>query len=343
MPTIQDIVQITVDVQSSSLTRVGFNSLLILALEPSFAVGWTEGTIKKYTSYQDVVDDPLILANSPAEHMAQVAFAQKPAVPVIYITIQMTANANTPSTALSAAAIVDNNWFGVTMDSMSAAAIDDATGWVASNSKYGFFQISSTTGLPTGFTSYSSLWYSPSSSLSLKWLACAAASRLLAYIPGSYTGAYKTLESVASSNPSTSDETILDTNHINYYPTVAGRAITYQGWAYGATSGFLDTYIGALYLEQRMAEDVFAVLAARTKVPYTNDGINLIVNAVTARLSQSVKEGYLTTNPPPVVSAPLAQEVNATDKSNRILPDITFTATTAGAIHTVQIQGTIIA
>jgi len=67
------------------------------------------------------------------------------------------------------------------------------------------------------------------------------------------------------------------------------------------------------------------------------------VNAVTARLSQSVKEGYLTTNPPPVVSAPLAQEVNATDKSNRILPDITFTATTAGAIHTVQIQGTIIA
>jgi hypothetical protein len=176
-----------------------------------------------------------------------------------------------------------------------------------------------------------------------KYLDVAAASRLLSYTPGSYTGAYKTLENVESTQPDSAEETVLLANHINYYPTVAGRQITYQGWAYGPTSGFLDTYIGAIYLEARMAEDVFGVMISRPKIPYTNDGINLIVSAVTARLNQSIRDGYLTDDPTPIVTAPLASEVSQVDKSNRLLPDITFQAETAGAIHTVQIQGTIVA
>src|SRR6185436_14707354 len=301
MPEISDIVQITVDVQSSSLARKGFNSLLILGLEPSFAVGWTDGLVKSYSTYQDVADDPLIVTASPVEKMAQTAFAQKPSIPTLYIAKQLTANALTPSTDLALAASSNSDWFGVSMESTDPDAIDDAIAWVGANDKYGFFRITSTADLPIAVTSYSALFFSQSVSPNLKYLDVATASRLLAYIPGSYTGAYKTLENVEAANPSSTDETILLANHINYYPIVAGRPITYQGWAYGATSGFIDTYIGALYLKTRMAEDVFAVMAAQLKIPFTNNGINLIVNTVYARLGQSVKDGYLTDNPKPVV------------------------------------------
>jgi hypothetical protein len=343
MPTIQDIVQITVDVQSSSLTRKGFNSLLILGLQTSFAVGWTDGMVRSYTTYQQVLDDPLIVTDSPVEAMARTAFAQKPAIPTLYIAKQLTVNAATPSVDLALAAASNNDWFGLAMESSDVAAIDDAIGWGAANKKYGFFRLTATASLPAAESSYASIWFTTSSSAALKYLDVAAASRLLAYIPGSYTGAYKTLENVESINPSAADETILLANHINFYPTIAGRPVTYQGWAYGATSGYIDTYIGALYLETRMAEDVFAVMAQQLKIPFTNNGINLIVNSVKARLSQSVKDGFLAADPAPIVQAPLASEVSAIDKSNRLLQTIEFEAETAGAIHTVKIHGTIIA
>ena len=341
MPDIQDIVDITVDVQSSSLTRKGFNSLLILGLETSFDAGWTAGLTRSYSSYQAVADDVLILPSSPVLAMARTAFAQKPSIPTLYIGKHQTANASTPSLDLDL--LTDKSWFGLAMESADTIAIDDAIAWVGANKKYGFFRLTATSTLPVATSSYSSLWFTTSASAALKYLDVAAASRLLAYIPGSYTGAYKTLDNVEAINPLAADETILLANHINYYPIVAGRPITYQGWAYGPTSGYIDTFIGALYLETRMAEDVFGVMVAQVKIPFTNNGINLIVNTVTARLSQSIKDGYLAADPAPIVTAPLASEVSAVDKSNRLLQTIEFEAETAGAIHTVKIHGTIIA
>ena len=54
-------------------------------------------------------------------------------------------------------------------------------------------------------------------------------------------------------------------------------------------------------------------------------------------------DGFLTNDPEPTVTAPLVQDVSAIDKSNRLLPDVKFAATTAGAIQSVEIRGTIVA
>ena len=74
-----------------------------------------------------------------------------------------------------------------------------------------------------------------------------------------------------------------------------------------------------------------------------NEIVDSIVGKVQARLDQSVVEGYLTNDPAPVASAPRVTEISDIDKSNRLLPNVSFTGTVAGAIHTVQINGIIIA
>jgi hypothetical protein len=39
--------------------------------------------------------------------------------------------------------------------------------------------------------------------------------------------------------------------------------------------------------------------------------------------------------------APKVKDVSSADRANRVLPDVTFSATLAGAIHAVEILGTI--
>jgi hypothetical protein len=41
------------------------------------------------------------------------------------------------------------------------------------------------------------------------------------------------------------------------------------------------------------------------------------------------------------VFVPRAIDIPANDKANRILPDVTFTAILAGAVHSVQVNGTL--
>jgi hypothetical protein len=345
MVMVSDIVQITITVQSAAIARRGFNSLLILGAPASFGVGWDDYEVRSYTSYQQVAGDTDIEVNAPVRAMAATAFAQSPRVPTVYIAKGTAAGigADLPATDLDQVVLQNNLWFGLVMESTTPAAINSAIPWVAANKRYGFFRIDSLTTLPTALSNYSSVWYSDSVDTVLKYLDVAAASRVLSYVPGRITAAYKTLENVVPTNPSTTDEADLLAAHINWYPTVGGRNVTYQGWSHNTQQAFIDTYIGALYLEARMMEDVWGLMASVDKIPYTNAGINSVVNVVSARLQQSINDGYLTNDPAPVIDYPLASEVSQVDKSNRLYGVIEFIAYTAGAIHQVQINGTIIA
>lgn len=344
MVAIQDIVDVTVNVSTSAISRVGFNSLLILGKPSSFVDGtWGaagERTIKAFTSLADALADTGIVSPSPVRTMLTAAFAQSPRVPTVYVANQLTASAATPSVDLAAYAAVNNAWFGVCLETDTLAHVDDAAAWIPANKKYGFLRAVGKTvlTLPTYKSNYVSYWYSNP----VSYLDVAAASALLARTPGSYIAAFKSLEGVAATSGLTSaDEAILKAEAVNWYPSVAGRLITYNGTTSFGPSYFIDTYIGALYLEQRMEEDVYAVLVSAEKIPYTSNGINLIVNAVSARLQQSIAEGYLADFPQPVVTAPTPASVSSVDRSARLLPDVTFTAQTAGGIQKVLINGTI--
>jgi hypothetical protein len=54
-----------------------------------------------------------------------------------------------------------------------------------------------------------------------------------------------------------------------------------------------------------------------------------------------VSKGIFTATPAPVVTVPDVVDVSVTDKEDRILRDVKFTGTLAGAIHKVIISGVV--
>lgn len=158
--------------------------------------------------------------------------------------------------------------------------------------------------------------------------------------PGSITWAFKSMAGVAADNLSSTAENNLLGKNVNVYVEVGGLPITKDGTV--ASGEYIDVIRGSDFIQVRMQEEIFFLLANSKKVPYTNDGIALIQNKMEQVLTLSTNQGILSADPAYEVSAPDANEVSLVDKGNRLLPDMDFQATLAGAIHKTQIQGRLV-
>ena len=95
------------------------------------------------------------------------------------------------------------------------------------------------------------------------------------------------------------------------------------------------------WLTARIQESVFGLKVGTGKIPFTNKGGTMIQAAIEGPLSLGVARGGLAADPKPEVNVPDVSTVSAANKSARNWPDITFTATLAGAVHTTVIAGTV--
>lgn len=94
------------------------------------------------------------------------------------------------------------------------------------------------------------------------------------------------------------------------------------------------------WLQANMQADVFAVMAGLPKVPYTDNGIGLIGDAIKKRLDIGASNQYGgIVDGTQSVTVPRAATVSKTDKNNRNLSGVSFTAELSGGINTVTIQG----
>jgi hypothetical protein len=160
--------------------------------------------------------------------------------------------------------------------------------------------------------------------------------------PGSITWKFKTLAGIAPVEYTSGEKTALKNKNIGRYVLVAGVNITCDGKT--SSGEFIDITRFVDWLTARLMENVFFRLANSDKVPYTNPGIGVIENEVRGTLNQGISVGGLAADPAPVVTVPNAivgseGGVSANDKANRLLPDVDFCATLAGAIHEVEING----
>jgi len=358
MPTMNDIVDVEITLQSSAVARQGFNSLMLAGKTTSFKQDepnpWTVGEVRKYEKFADITSDKSILAGGAIYNMAQVAFAQSPAVTQVYVgyLAEDTLSADDLTTLRES----NDQWFGYCSEWNSASDItlqETELGGV----KYGFYLLEDDVSAASpsgydGYGSYTSLWHTKSTDAARKWINVAIASRILCLQPGSYTAAFKSLEGVDTSKYTKTEEGYLrpervDANTpatcaINQYSFVGGRGITWTGvTANVEKEGFIDDYIGILYTEARITEDVYSLLASADKIPYTQGGVQTITTAVQARLQQGVSDGFLSGAPAPVVVAPDVVNVAPDLKAGRQLPDIEFFAVTAGSVHTVNIRGSV--
>ena len=159
----------------------------------------------------------------------------------------------------------------------------------------------------------------------------------LPYDPGSETWKFANLPSVDPVSTTSTWRTNIRAKNGNVYITTAGRSIMVEGTM--ADGGFIDTQRGLDFLSDDLQKSVFEVLAAATKVPFTDAGIALVVNAMRASLKRAFGAGVI--NADFSITFPKASAVSSTNKGLRILPNLKFSATLQGAIHKVIISGVV--
>ena len=168
---------------------------------------------------------------------------------------------------------------------------------------------------------------------------CAWMGRCLPLEPGSETWKFKQLRSISYSNLSTTQQINATTKSCNIYTFVGGFGMTAEGVV--SSGEFIDIIRGIDWLTARIQEFVFFVLINNNKVPYTDTGITMIEAEVRRALDLGVTNNFLASDPQYTVTVPRAASVSPTDKANRILKNVNFQATLAGAIHFVQIRGVV--
>ena len=127
----------------------------------------------------------------------------------------------------------------------------------------------------------------------------------------------------------------------------------YRLWHTTATVGFFGAAVAAASVMRLEAGPMAhalttaATFAAGLRHAFSSDAMSKPLHAgraaeggVLAALgARHGLTGVLAADPVPIVQAPLVADIDPADKAARILPDITFQATLAGAIHKLVITG----
>lgn len=165
---------------------------------------------------------------------------------------------------------------------------------------------------------------------------------------GSFTWTFKNVQGAgAVKYDNTTINRIHDANASTYI-NEAGLLMNSKGVV---TSGeYIDVIQSTHYLKARLGEAVFRLLALKDKVAFTDSGIALTVAEIEGVLSREVEDpitgdGIIARdeagNPMYSIKAPRRADIPANKRAQRILPDVQWTATIAGAIEAVQIRGTL--
>jgi hypothetical protein len=165
--------------------------------------------------------------------------------------------------------------------------------------------------------------------------------KMLPKDPGSATWAYKTLTGVTVSAFTAAQLTGLNGKTANHYTTVGGVNITQKGYA--ASGEFVDITRGVDWFKVRLQERIYRLLVNNDKIAYEDAGA-LAYAEILAQLEEGEKQNVIAPNTedtPWAITVPDVGDISATNKGNRVFPDVEFSAYLSGAVHTFTIQGTL--
>lgn len=260
------------------------------------------------------------------------------------------------ATDLAAIAVEDNTWYGIVNPWNSTAIIMAIAAWTESNEKLfvaadldtriANLALSSDVALGASGSSASraktaayartAIIYHPASD---QFADAAWMGKCLPLDPGSETWNFKTLAGVDAVSLTTTHRTNILAKYASLYNTVAGVNIT-EGSKVAANE-FIDVVRFRDWLKARIAERIYAKLVNLSKLPYTDAGIAVVEAEIRGQLDEGVKVGGLSPDPAPNVVVPKASACSTANKTARLLSGVTFTATLAGAIHSLTISGTL--
>lgn len=257
------------------------------------------------------------------------------------------------ATDLAAIKLADDSWYALYTLYNSNALVLAAAAWVESNSKVYLpdvvdsASVTAAVGNSDTLDDLKTLAYArtmgayhphPNEMFGAAWLG-----RVLPLEPGAENWKFKTLSGVSPTTFTTTHRTNLTNKYANGYEQVAGVNITFEGTTANGPSdnGWLDVMRGLDWVRDDMTKRVFEALAGADKIPYTDGGVEVIAAQVRGSLARAVAMTIFASDPAPLVTVPLVADIDDDDKVLRLLPDVKWSATLAGAINKVQITGVV--
>lgn len=171
---------------------------------------------------------------------------------------------------------------------------------------------------------------------------------LVGWIGGRYPGSAAWFHAkIAGITPSTATYSDLmsleQANIISWHKTPVGIWVTTCGKTIGGE--WVDITQAIDFLEARLKERVWTLLVDKDRIPYTQEGIDLLSHAVLAELHHLARRPYgiIATDaggrPLCRVLTPKREEIDSLEVRNRRIPDLPFEATVAGAVKQVIVNG----
>lgn len=349
--TIEDIVDVIITLGDRPITQAGFSTPLLLVETNLTGAGeaFENDRVKIYTSVSSMIDEGFLVTD-PAYRMAVKCFSGDNPPDKVLVGNWDKTGGETLTEAVTAVAGVNSDFFFLLTDSHLQADVLEAAEWANANKRIYIVSlqdadiISATAG--NTLEQLNALQYDNTMVLvhqdaDAEFVEGGVVGAMAGLTPGVSTLHGKTLQGVAFTTFSRTESEAIESQKGNIYTRIGGVGFFRKGFM--VSGRYFDIIRGSLYLEARMEEDVFGFIKRKsdlgTKVPYTDNGVNMIKGVMEKRLQISVDQGFLSDNPPPRVIPPLVQDIPTNDKANRLLPDVPFEATLAGAIHTVKIRG----
>lgn len=351
MANIDRIVSVQIALNTSGVRQQAFSDLLLMGVHTG------ANRVDIITRADDLLTAPFVGVTNTTDlyKAAQVAFSQIPGPTRVFIGRR--GSSEPVNTALAACRVASDDWYGFSDVSHTESDLLLAASWAEANEKLFLTTLSDVdivagtgaepaTGLKTANYYRTAWWYNPDPD---QFPEVAAAARCFTSLPGSETWANKRLSGViATALPEGGAVNVFAKNGNTFEPFTGTNAITQNGKV--AAGEWIDTIRFRDWQCQEIRNRVFLAIVNAEKIPYTDQGIAIIHQAMIGALDLGIRRGGIA---PPIVdedngnriipsyttSVPKRSQISTTDVAARVLNDVKFTARLAGAIHTTQIRG----
>lgn len=343
---IDKIVEVNIQISEAMSIDGGYDTILIVGPLPKAPGGRVTPDVAGYASLQDLksagfaADDPVYIGASKV-------FGQSPKPPAVMIAVQKLSSGSTEKVDVTLdRAIGMPGWYCICPAGIKEDFYQSIADWTEANEK---LCICETTGISSSPVSDAMLRTAViHATAENDCVNCAYASRFLSYDPGSEQWCFKSLSMVSAQGLSTTDIASLETRNISYYTTVGSKAMVQGGKV--SVGEWIDTIRFRDWLKTEIQSKVLNLLLGLPKVPYTDQGIALVQNAVIDALEEGVRAGGIVQDASSddgeasrayTVTVPRAADLDAATRKSRRLTGVTWTAQLAGALIAAKIGGTL--
>lgn len=250
------------------------------------------------------------------------------------------------ATALNTLITTNNNWYRIILEDKTEPLITAVSSWAETNNKIFYTEFANTT-FTGDFTSKSRtvLGYKEGTDRLDAAMAGYAATR----IPGSFTFKFKSFGNITADALTPVKITAAQGKKMNcYYKKFEVQGIGSAQLDNGvvANGKYIDQIESRDWISFKIQEEIAKVLVDSEKIPYDDNGISQIVACIETALNAAFDNKIITSKkdktPAFSIEYKNLDQIPAADKTARKLTGITFKYIEAGAIHSVEVTGSVV-